>query len=122
VGAAAATPAFVPRPNGCPLHRSRNPRATSLYQLLDTRFETLKGLWEDHPALTLRGSALLLYAKGLRPNSKTLSVGSIPSKSRTAAEYNRLSVNFAVNHDFVSRERELAPDDEVAFLPPVSGG
>ena len=32
------------------------------------------------------------------------------------------SINFAVNHDFVPRERELAPDDEVAFLPPVSGG
>jgi sulfur-carrier protein len=32
------------------------------------------------------------------------------------------SVNFAVNHDFVKRETELAADDEVAFLPPVSGG
>ncbi len=32
------------------------------------------------------------------------------------------SVNFAVNHDFVKRETQLAPDDEVAFLPPVSGG
>lgn len=32
------------------------------------------------------------------------------------------SVNFAVNHDFVKRDTELAPDDEVAFLPPVSGG
>lgn len=32
------------------------------------------------------------------------------------------SINFAVNHDFVSRDTELSPDDEVAFLPPVSGG
>jgi molybdopterin converting factor subunit 1 len=32
------------------------------------------------------------------------------------------SINFAVNHDFVSREKELAQGDEVAFLPPVSGG
>jgi molybdopterin converting factor subunit 1 len=32
------------------------------------------------------------------------------------------SVHFAVNHDFVKRETELANDDEVAFLPPVSGG
>jgi molybdopterin converting factor subunit 1 len=32
------------------------------------------------------------------------------------------SINFAVNHDFVSRETPLSPDDEVAFLPPVSGG
>jgi molybdopterin synthase sulfur carrier subunit len=32
------------------------------------------------------------------------------------------SINFAVNHDFVGRDTELSPDDEVAFLPPVSGG
>jgi len=32
------------------------------------------------------------------------------------------SINFAVNHEFVPRERELAQGDEVAFLPPVSGG
>lgn len=32
------------------------------------------------------------------------------------------SIQFAVNHDFVPREWELASDDEVAFLPPVSGG
>ena len=29
-----------------PLYRPRNPRASSLYQLLDTHFETLKRLWE----------------------------------------------------------------------------
>ena len=32
------------------------------------------------------------------------------------------SVNFAVNHDFVAKETELNANDEVAFLPPVSGG
>lgn len=32
------------------------------------------------------------------------------------------SINFAINHDFVDRDTELHPDDEVAFLPPVSGG
>lgn len=32
------------------------------------------------------------------------------------------SINFAVNHDFVEKDTELNPDDEVAFLPPVSGG
>jgi molybdopterin synthase sulfur carrier subunit len=32
------------------------------------------------------------------------------------------SINFAINHDFVGKETELSPDDEVAFLPPVSGG
>ena len=32
------------------------------------------------------------------------------------------SINFAINHDFVGRETELSPDDEVAFLPPVRGG
>jgi molybdopterin converting factor subunit 1 len=42
-------------------------------------------------------------------------------------DYERLapygkSIQFAVNHDFVPRETELASEDEVAFLPPVSGG
>ena len=32
------------------------------------------------------------------------------------------SVQFAVNHDFVPRDQELNSSDEVAFLPPVSGG
>jgi molybdopterin converting factor small subunit len=32
------------------------------------------------------------------------------------------ALQFAVNHDFVGKETELQPDDEVAFLPPVSGG
>ena len=32
------------------------------------------------------------------------------------------SISFAVNHDFVPRETRLEAEDEVAFLPPVSGG
>lgn len=32
------------------------------------------------------------------------------------------SINFAINHDFVGKETKLNPDDEIAFLPPVSGG
>ena len=32
------------------------------------------------------------------------------------------SVNFAINSTFVARETELCADDEVVFLPPVSGG
>ena len=32
------------------------------------------------------------------------------------------SINFAINHDFVGKETELKGNDEVAFLPPVSGG
>ena len=28
-------------------YRPRNPRGTSLYQLLEAHFETLKGLWEE---------------------------------------------------------------------------
>ena len=28
----------------------------------------------------------------------------------------------AVNHDFVEDERELSPTDELAIIPPVSGG
>ena len=32
------------------------------------------------------------------------------------------SINFAINHEFVGKETELEDGDEVAFLPPVSGG
>ncbi|NWF85441.1 MAG: molybdenum cofactor biosynthesis protein MoaE [Bryobacteraceae bacterium] len=32
------------------------------------------------------------------------------------------SILLAANHDFSPRSRKLAEDDEVAFLPPVSGG
>jgi sulfur-carrier protein len=32
------------------------------------------------------------------------------------------SVRFAVGDEFVSHERELAPGDVVALIPPVSGG
>ncbi len=48
MGPMAAAPAPVPRAEACsPLYRPRNPRATYLYQLLDTHFETLKRLWEE---------------------------------------------------------------------------
>ena len=30
-----------------PAYRRRNPRATSLYQLLDVHYETVKGVWEE---------------------------------------------------------------------------
>ena len=46
--AVAATPAFrLETPSCPPRYRPRRPRATSLYQLLDTCYERLKGLWED---------------------------------------------------------------------------
>ena len=32
------------------------------------------------------------------------------------------SIQFAVNQDFVASETRVEDDDEVAFLPPVSGG
>lgn len=44
----AATPALVPQQGAYPpAYRPRNPRATSLYQLVDNHYETVKGLWED---------------------------------------------------------------------------
>ncbi|MGH9320422.1 MAG: molybdopterin converting factor subunit 1 [Vicinamibacteria bacterium] len=43
------------------------------------------------------------------------------SRNQKLAPYAK-SINFAVNHDFVTRETPLSPNDEVAFLPPVSGG
>lgn len=32
------------------------------------------------------------------------------------------SIQYAVNHDFTGRETKVASQDEIAFLPPVSGG
>jgi len=32
------------------------------------------------------------------------------------------SVTFAVNREYVRREHTLAADDEIALIPPVSGG
>jgi molybdopterin converting factor subunit 1 len=32
------------------------------------------------------------------------------------------SIQVAVNQDFADKQTELQPSDEVAFLPPVSGG
>jgi hypothetical protein len=47
MGSAAAPTGFLPQPSACPAaYRPRNPRATSLYQLLETHFETLKRQWE----------------------------------------------------------------------------
>jgi hypothetical protein len=40
-------PAFRRRPSLALPLRPRNPRATSLYPLLETHFETLKRLWEE---------------------------------------------------------------------------
>jgi hypothetical protein len=48
MGAMAATPAFLPGADVCPpRYRPRNPRATSLYRLLEAHYETVKGLWEE---------------------------------------------------------------------------
>jgi hypothetical protein len=48
MGSAAAPLGSFPRAELCPtVYRPRNPRASSLYQLLDTHFETLKRLWEE---------------------------------------------------------------------------
>jgi ribosomal protein S27E len=48
MGTVAATPAVLSRAELCPpRYRPRNPRATSLYQLLETHYETVKGLWEE---------------------------------------------------------------------------
>ena len=32
---------------GLPLYRPRNPRASTLYQLLDSYYETVKAVWEE---------------------------------------------------------------------------
>jgi hypothetical protein len=48
MGTVAARAGFAPRALACPAaYRPRNPRASSLYPLLETHFETLKRLWEE---------------------------------------------------------------------------
>jgi molybdopterin converting factor subunit 1 len=57
------------------------------------------------------------------PDGTTVSAlwDELQTKNASLAPFTR-SVQFAVNHDFVDRDTELSADDEVAFLPPVSGG
>ncbi len=57
------------------------------------------------------------------PDGTTVSAlwDQLQTKNANLAPYDR-SVQFAINHDFVDRDTELSADDEVAFLPPVSGG
>lgn len=43
-------------------------------------------------------------------------------RERPALDAYTKSVSVARNRQFVPREVELAPGDELAFLPPVSGG
>ena len=48
MGAMAATPGVAPKQGGYPsAYGPRNPRATSLYQLLDKHYETVKGVWDE---------------------------------------------------------------------------
>jgi hypothetical protein len=48
MGTAAASTALHSGPSGsAPLYRPRNPRASSLYQLLNSHYETVKSLWEE---------------------------------------------------------------------------
>ena len=57
------------------------------------------------------------------PDGTTVSAlwDQLQTKNASLAPYDR-SVQFAINHDFVDRDTELSANDEVAFLPPVSGG
>ena len=43
-----ATPALVPPKDECPpMYRPRNPRASPLFQLFETNYETVKAVWEE---------------------------------------------------------------------------
>ena len=44
----AASPGRVPPKDDCPpIYRPRKPRASSLYQLFDSHYETVKAVWEE---------------------------------------------------------------------------
>ncbi len=48
MGAMAATSVHFPRADACPpRYRPRNPSLSSLYQLLESHYETVKSVWED---------------------------------------------------------------------------
>jgi hypothetical protein len=48
MGRMAAPSALVSERDVCPApYRLRNPRTTSLYQLVDHHYETVKGAWEE---------------------------------------------------------------------------
>ncbi len=48
MGVLAATPALSPKADACPpRYRPRNPRLSSLYQLLESQYESVKSVWED---------------------------------------------------------------------------
>ena len=48
MGAMAATSVPFPKADACPTrYRPRNPRLSSLYQLLESHYETVKSVWED---------------------------------------------------------------------------
>ncbi len=43
-----ATPALVPPSDECPpIYHPRNPRASPLFQLFETHYETVKSVWEE---------------------------------------------------------------------------
>ncbi len=43
-----ATPALGPPSDGCPpMYRPRDPRASPLFQLFETHYETVKSVWEE---------------------------------------------------------------------------
>ncbi|MGH9460217.1 MAG: transposase zinc-binding domain-containing protein [Vicinamibacteria bacterium] len=47
MGSGAGSPGLLAPSAACPVYKSRNPRGTSLYPLLEAHFETLRGLWEE---------------------------------------------------------------------------
>jgi len=48
MGAMAATSVLSPKADAClPRYRPRNPSLSSLYQLLEAHYESVKSVWED---------------------------------------------------------------------------
>ena len=71
MGVAATSPVFVPAPGSAlPLYRPLNPRASSLYQLLDSSCETVKSIWEERffarvVCPTCRSEFLVAFSGGI---------------------------------------------------------
>jgi molybdopterin converting factor subunit 1 len=79
--------------------------------------------------VTIRLFARLREIAGASELTRTLDPGAtvgslwreLAAEHKDFAQYER-SISSAVNADYAKMDRRLADGDEVAFLPPVSGG
>ena len=85
------------------------------------------GLSGNQPPLNMKNRAGEII--GLEEMEKEVAEGTTAGRifEELVDEYPKLSsygkvIQIAINQEFADRQREVVSEDEVAFLPPVSGG